>query len=607
MDRQPTHEERFPNDAVVANPTCPDVGVEPIPNGREAAAGSEEPPIRVMALHALLYCERLFYLEEVEEIRVADARVYAGRRLHDDVAGTSDETPEKRSFEVASDTWGLFGKVDAVRRRDGAWVAYEHKRGRCRRGDDGKVLAWPSDRIQVIAYAVLLEETLGQPVPQARVRYHRDNVTAIVEVDEAAKAELREVVRRARELRRSLQRPPVTENERLCPRCSLAPICLPEEERLLARGNLAGERLGSRPKESPRENRKGTPLPRPTLFPSDRQRQTLHVVDPKARIGRSADRLSVTTEEGRQCIPIKQVDAVVIHGFAQITTQAIHLCARHDVAVQWMTAGGRFSAGTSASPGRVRQRIRQYAALTDPSERLRLARRLMHAKVETQLRYVLRATRGDPGRRKECQMGVDRMRESLRKIPNAQSTASLLGLEGMAAKAYFSCVPVLLGSQVPDLLRPAGRTKHPPRDRFNCLLSFGYALIQSLVHRSVLAVGLEPAFGFYHQPRTAAPPLVLDLMELFRTPIWEMPLIGSVNRRTWDVDEDFEVQPGHVWLTETGRKKALQLFESRLQESYKHPYTRQSLTYARMVELEARLLEKEWSGSPNLFARLRIR
>ena len=229
MDRQPTHEERFPNDAVVANPTCPDVGVEPIPNGREAAAGSEEPPIRVMALHALLYCERLFYLEEVEEIRVADARVYAGRRLHDDVAGTSDETPEKRSFEVASDTWGLFGKVDAVRRRDGAWVAYEHKRGRCRRGDDGKVLAWPSDRIQVIAYAVLLEETLGQPVPQARVRYHRDNVTAIVEVDEAAKAELREVVRRARELRRSLQRPPVTENERLCPRCSLAPICLPEE------------------------------------------------------------------------------------------------------------------------------------------------------------------------------------------------------------------------------------------------------------------------------------------------------------------------------------------------------------------------------------------
>ena len=78
----------------------------------------DEPPIRVMALHALLYCERLFYLEEVEEIRVADAAVYAGRRLRDDVVSLDDETPERRSLEVSSDCWGIFGKVDALRRRD---------------------------------------------------------------------------------------------------------------------------------------------------------------------------------------------------------------------------------------------------------------------------------------------------------------------------------------------------------------------------------------------------------------------------------------------------------------------------------------------------------
>ena len=122
--------------------------------------GEVEPPLRVMALHALLYCERLFYLEEVEEIRVADAAVYAGRRLHVEVADPDDETPEQRSVEVSSDRWGLFGKVDAVRRRDGVWVAIEHKRGRCRRDDDGLPQAWPSDRIQAVAYAVLLEEAL---------------------------------------------------------------------------------------------------------------------------------------------------------------------------------------------------------------------------------------------------------------------------------------------------------------------------------------------------------------------------------------------------------------------------------------------------------------
>ena len=74
-------------------------------------AGSDEPPIRVMALHALLYCERLYYLEEVEEIRVADAAVFAGRRLHDDVAGLDDETPERRSVQVSSDEWGIFGTM----------------------------------------------------------------------------------------------------------------------------------------------------------------------------------------------------------------------------------------------------------------------------------------------------------------------------------------------------------------------------------------------------------------------------------------------------------------------------------------------------------------
>jgi CRISPR-associated protein Cas1 len=83
--------------------------------------------------------------------------------------------------------------------------------------------------------------------------------------------------------------------------------------------------------------------------------------------------------------------------------------------------------------------------------------------------------------------------------------------------------------------------------------------------------------------------------------------VGSLNRGQWNSREDFEVCEDHVWLSDKGRKKALQLFEQRLQESYQHPHTGQSLAYARMVELEVRLLEKEWSGCPGLFAQLRLR
>jgi CRISP-associated protein Cas1 len=239
--------------------------------------------------------------------------------------------------------------------------------------------------------------------------------------------------------------------------------------------------------------------------------------------------------------------------------------------------------------------------------RLRLTRQLVHAKVETQLKYLLRATRGDESVRAACQPHLERIRETLRKIATAASDESLLGLEGMAAKAYFAALPGLLVPQVPPEMRPQGRSKHPPKDRFNALLSFGYAMLQTAVHRSAVAVGLEPALGFYHRPRTAAPPLVLDVMELFRTTIWEIPLIGSVNRLQWDVEGDFAVSPGQIWLSEPGRKRAIGLFEERLEEFYKHPHTGQALKYSRMIELELRLLEKEWTGCPGLFARMRVR
>jgi CRISPR-associated protein Cas1 len=96
-------------------------------------------------------------------------------------------------------------------------------------------------------------------------------------------------------------------------------------------------------------------------------------------------------------------------------------------------------------------------------------------------------------------------------------------------------------------------------------------------------------------------------MELFRVPLWDMVLIGSVNRLQWDPAGDFAVTPGRVWLSQNGRKKAIQLFERRLTETWKHPVVSYSLSYARLIELEVRLLEKEWTGRPGLFARMRIR
>lgn len=189
-----------------------------------------EPAIRVAALHALEYCERLFYLEEVEEIRIADERVYSGRTLH--VELTEEESAEQVSIELSDEDLGITGRLDAVRHRDGHWFAYEHKRGRAFRDQTGKPDAWPSDVLQVSAYGLLLERHLGLAVSEGRVRYHKDNLTVRVCLDGERRASVARAVQRARVLRSSLERPPVTIHASRCLHCSLAPVCLPEEERL---------------------------------------------------------------------------------------------------------------------------------------------------------------------------------------------------------------------------------------------------------------------------------------------------------------------------------------------------------------------------------------
>jgi CRISPR-associated protein Cas1 len=543
----------------------------------------DEPPLRVMSLHALLYCPRLFYLEEVEEIRVADGAVYAGRELHASLAAADGEAWEK--FELSSPGLGLFGKLDALKRRDGHYLPFEHKRGRCQRNQDNSPAAWPSDRVQAGAYGMMLEEHVGEAIPEVRVHYHADNVTVKIPLDDRLRQDVLAAVRKARELRSSLQRPAIAENENLCRRCSLAPVCLPEEVR---------------------QDR--DPTHEPTrLFPEDDQRATVHVMTAGTSVGRSADRLVVRPREAPELeYPSHEVSAVVLHGFCQITTQAIRMCVDKDISLHWMSAGGEHLASLTPSAGQVQRRIRQYQALCDETLRLKLTRQLVTAKVASQHRYLLRASREDPAIREQVTPGLLAISQSLDAIVHAPSIDVLRGHEGDAAVRYFASINAILRN-VPEALQYAGRSRRPTMDRFSAILNFGYALLQTAVMRAILSVGLEPAFGFYHTPRSAAYPLVLDLMELFRVALWDISVIGSLNRGQWSAEDDFAVTKAKIWLSDSGKKKAIGLFEGRLQETWKHPVVNYSLSYARTIELETRLLEKEWTGESGLFARLRLR
>lgn len=549
--------------------------------------------IRVCALHAFAYCPRLFYLEEVEELYTQNQSVFEGRRLHTELE--RDEDGEWEDLFLSDEELGLRGRVDALRLRSGELIVYEHKKGRSYRDENKQPQAWESDRLQVLAYCCLLETVATHPIREGRIRYHADNALVKIPFDHSGRAEVKAAINRARAIRASGERPPVTENERLCQNCSLAPVCLPEETRFASaiRNNGATECQPRR------------------LFPVDDDRQVLHVLEAGSRVGRAGDRLKVTRRDSSiEQVSVRQVSQVVLHSFSQISTQALHLCAAQDVGVHWISGGGRYVGSLDRRQGSIQRRCAQYAALADCDRCLQLARQLVVCRGGGQRAFLMRGKRSlevGSESRERLEMLVKQMKAGLKQVERAASLPELLGMEGSLASLYFSGLALSIVPDVPSQLGFTGRNRRPPKDRFNALLGFGYALLLKDVMNSILTVGLEPALGFYHQPRTQAPPLALDLMEIFRVPLVDMPVLGSVNRGCWDVDCDFEVRGQQVWLSDTGRRKFVELYERRKSECWKHSVLGYSLTYRRLLELEVRLLEKEWSEEEGLFGHLIVR
>jgi CRISP-associated protein Cas1 len=539
--------------------------------------------IRVSALHALAYCPRLFYLEEVEELYTQDAAVFAGRRLHAELEKQEDEDWEE--LFLTSEEYGIRGRVDALRSRNGETIPYEHKRGRCHRDENKQPQAWESDRLQILAYCCLLESALGIPIKEGRIRYHADNVLVRVPLDDIGRATVREAVEKARKLRQSTHRPPVTENERLCARCSLSPVCLPEEARLA-------------------HDKEWQPI---RLFPEDDDRQVIHVLEPGTSVGRTGEQIKIARRnQPLETVPARQVAQLVLHSYSQISTQALHFCGEQGIGVHFVSGGGRYLGSFDTRNGSVQRRVRQYAALSSPDICLELARKLVICRAQGQRKFLMRG-KSKSKASERLTKAVAQMKAVLKLIPPVKSLESLLGYEGNLAALYFDALPDLILEDAPREMVFNDRNRRPPKDRFNCLLGFGYALLLKDVMNAILTVGLEPALGFYHQPRSQAAPLALDLMEIFRVPLVDMIVMASVNRNQWDIKADFDIRGQQVWLSETGKRKFVELYENRKQETWKHPATGYSLTYRRLLELEVRLLEKEWMGEGGLFGQLIVR
>ncbi len=325
---------------------------------------------------------------------------------------------------------------------------------------------------------------------------------------------------------------------------------------------------------------------------------TLYVDDHRARVSVSKRALEVRVERalvGRY--PMEQLEAVVLTGAASVTTEALARCTRSGIKVTSMTRGGtiRFAL-TGPTRGNVLLRVAQLRSADDSAASLHIAKHFVAAKLQNQVRMLGRWRDGasNPDRAMLAAQ-CEAIRERLGAISRAEHGDRLRGLEGDGTRRYFKGLRNHLATSVPEIVF-AERTRRPPRDAVNALLSFLYALITTTCAGALDATGLDPQIGFLHGLRPGRPALALDLLEEFRVPFADRFAVRTLARRTIRSEHFIRSAGGATYLSDDGRKLVIGGFEEYKSEHVDHLLLGRSVPRAVIPTVQATLLARYLRG-----------
>ena len=280
--------------------------------------------------------------------------------------------------------------------------------------------------------------------------------------------------------------------------------------------------------------------------------------------------------------PLELVSAVHIHGWGGITTPCIAALLAQGTPVIWRGATG-FPIGCSLplhSAG-LEARRAQYR-FADAPHGLRIAQALITAKI-VNMKGVARRKATLRGRGM-----LDPLGHLARRAREARNREELFGIEGTATAQYFATWPDLISDRAVDI-EWSGRSRRPPRDIINAMLSYAYALLAGECLCAIAASGLDPRAGFLHQPRAGRPALALDLMEPFRPLIADQAVLSGVNLGQVTPDLFEESEEG-MRFTDAGRRTAIDLVEKRLSAAMSIPDRAEPLSYRAAIGLQAQAL-----------------
>jgi CRISPR-associated protein Cas1 len=303
-------------------------------------------------------------------------------------------------------------------------------------------------------------------------------------------------------------------------------------------------------------------------------------------------------------IPIHHLESICVFGPSTISPPGLDLCWEHGVAVNFLSEHGHLQARvTGVADTSVALRRAQFRAADQPAQCAAIARQIVAGKIQNSRNSLLRAARESEVSDLKSQISgvIDGLARQLRllsefQISNLKSQLDeIRGAEGMASQQYFSVFSLMLKQQREDFVFTT-RSRRPPRDRINCLLSFAYALVRHDCVAALTSIGLDPFVGFLHADRPNRPSLALDLMEEFRPWLADRLAVTLINRQQIGPEHFVEREGGAVEFTETGRKLLIKAYQERKQESLTHPLLDQNLRVAQMPYVQARLLARHLRG-----------
>jgi CRISPR-associated protein Cas1 len=298
-------------------------------------------------------------------------------------------------------------------------------------------------------------------------------------------------------------------------------------------------------------------------------------------------------------IPIHGVDGIVAFGRVSISPPLLGFCAERGVTISWFSEHGRFLARAEGPvSGNVLLRRAQYRATDTPEQAAAIARSIVIGKVVNQ-RSVLRRALRDHGTAMpapDCDalgFAIDRLDRALTGLGKRMTLDEVRGMEGDAARVYFSVFAALLRD---SSFTFSERLRRPPTDPVNALLSFIYALLTHDARSALEGVGLDPAVGFLHRDRPGRPSLALDLVEEFRAWFADRLVLSLINRRQVTPCDFITLEGGAVRLQDDARRTVLIAFQERKREALQHPFTGGRLVVGLLWHEQARLLAAHLRG-----------